>query len=596
MNLSNALNRSSNVVIRCGTGDQAIDVTRTHTTRGNVVIDGEGRTTLSGMGTAPLFAPSGTLTLRNITVRNPRPGTPTIGGGSIAAERTASIVLENVITEHASAAYIAATLSATNSEFSHNGDPSAENGSNAVIDSDTVTLLRSVFKQNFEPPIAGGAVFVTGRPALSRHVEITDSTFTENHAPLLLQDAQVFIRTSRFNSNGTAAPAGSLAFACCAGAITLVHSRAQIAGSTFFSNQSAGFGGAIYALGSSLELRNSNFEHNTARSGGAVAYWGRPVTTNIWSDEPFGAAPQLTIARTEFKDNSATGHGGALLWLGLARLDAALFSKNHAGGVGGAIAHWRAAPEAEPFQAIVSALEDLTGPADDQLIASRGILVDNLSNAGGAALAGGPALVRLGNSLIARNSVNSGSSGAAVVGGHLELINATIADNHTSGLSSHAGSLLNLLNVVITRNDGTNCDLQGAVLSGRNNLQYPNTSCGGSTPSRDPGLTNGYEPGTSGAANGAGDVTACLTNPLVGGVDLKGRPRLADGRCAIGALELAPPPPLMSGLPFGLGLPQHAHFLFFLLLFLLLLVFWLTFWTIWRKRIGRSHRPKVPAA
>jgi hypothetical protein len=166
-----------------------------------------------------------------------------------------------------------------------------------------------------------------------------------------------------------------------------------------------------------------------------------------------------------------------------------------------------------------------------------------------------------------------------VVGSRLELTNTTIADNHTSGLASPAGAALTLLNVVIARNAGANCDLQGTVPAGTNNLQYPNASCG-AAPSQDPGLTDDYEPSSGGAANGAGDVTACLTNPLIAGVDLKRRPRLQEGRCAIGALELTPPPPLLAGLPFGLGLPEHATLFFYLLLLLLLLVFLLMFWTL----------------
>ncbi len=105
---------------------------------------------------------------------------------------------------------------------------------------------------------------------------------------------------------------------------------ATIKNTTYLSNSSENFGGAISLTGEgNLTIENSKFERNTAKTGGAI---------NIVEE---GAdLAQMNITNTIFNNNTANEEGGALnISSANTNIVSSLFTKNKAidAGIGGAI-------------------------------------------------------------------------------------------------------------------------------------------------------------------------------------------------------------------------------------------------------------------
>lgn len=596
LNLATAIAAGGEIVIRCPAGAETIDVTSTLDARGIVHVDGEGKVTLRGPVAGPLFTSDISLHLSGLMVTNPRTAATAAapGAGTIILGPKASVQLDGVTTQDSLGAYVAQSFSAQNSSFLHNGDPAAPGVDSAVINADSIELHHATFTGNLDHPIAGGSAPVPGRPALSRTVVIQDSVFTGNVASMLLTDAKVSIRSTKFEGNGVAPDKWSGAWACCGGVITLVRADAEVSGSDFNGNGAGGFGGAIYALGSKLRITNSVFENNKARAGGAVMFWGRAPKVNIWSTEDWAGPLQLELERTQFHGNTAVLLGGAVLFAGIAQGDAVLFQANESGGAGGAIADWRAADLPDPYVNEFRTLADVTQPNQpDTLTLSRPILVDNRASSRGAALATGSALVAIGNGLVARNQITGAPGGGALTATKLTLANTTVADNFSGGLAGTAGATARIGNTILLRNSGFNCAPGTTLSDGGSNLQYPGTDCGGAAGGRDPGLDSQYAPGLISAARGIGVTRTCVADPQVQGVDLLGTARLQRGKCDTGAIERPLPQTVASAL--GLGSSTHSvERLLWVLVFLVILLFLLGLvWAVWWRR--RRHR-KVPQA
>lgn len=592
LNLKTAIAAGGEIVIRCPAGQQAIELTGTRDARGIVHVDGEGKATLRGPVAGPLFTADISLSLSRLTVENPRTATTVNapGAGTIILSPKASVELDRVTTQDSRAAYIVRSLSARDSTFARNGEASEQVATAAVISADSIELRRATFTGNFDHPIAGGSPPAAGQAALSRSVTIEDSVFTGNRATMLLTDAQISIRRTRFQGNGTAPDKWGGAWACCGGAITFVRADAELSDTEFRDNGVAGFGGAIYALSTRLRITRSVFEGNKARAGGAIMFWGRRPKVNIWSTGDWPDPPRLELRRTQFRGNTATAFGGGLVFSGTVEGDAVLFKANVSGGAGGAIADWRAAELPEPYGGVFGALVGATQPVQSDSIAlARPILVDNVARSRGAALAAGSAAVAIGNGLIARNQV-TGAPGGAVSGAKLTLVNTTLADNPAGGLVAATGATVRLGNTILLRNAGFNCALLGGTLSdvGRN-IQYPGSDCGAAVGARDPGLDGQYAPGLTSAARGAGGTGMCAADPQVRGVDLFGKPRLERGRCDVGAIERPLQQTMASALGLGSG-PDAVPRLLWLLVLLVILLFLLgLLWTTLRRR-RRSGR------
>ncbi|MEI9850569.1 MAG: hypothetical protein WDN24_06560 [Sphingomonas sp.] len=397
LNLITALAGGGKIVIRCADGQGRIAITRTHVLSGGTQIDGEGRVTLTGDGTASFFEIQGELALSNLTVRNGGPTPPADVSDlrtAIVAGQDAFVTLVKVRTERTATPYSVARLEASDSIFEANGI-AGRHPVRGIIEAEHILLRRTQFNGNLSNPIVGGRSASSGRTALSRTVGIEDSLFSGNQAPLILHDAKVSIRGTRFEGNGAEGTDGS--WGCCAGALTLVHSDATIIGSTFTANRSSGFGGAIQAIGTTLRISGTGFERNRARIGGAILFWGWPLRDNIWSGTALPDAPRLGLDRVRFNENQAEFFGGALATAGPVDGDTVLFAGNRAGRRGGAVAG-HGLDEAPPgaFSGVMRALEDQTVPAADSLSFARATFVDNRAGVQGAALDGGKAALPLG--------------------------------------------------------------------------------------------------------------------------------------------------------------------------------------------------------
>ena len=67
VNLEQAMAIGGDIVVRCGTGPQTIEITRTYTVTGTTRIDGANQLTLTGTGAAHFFKLTGTLKLAGLT-------------------------------------------------------------------------------------------------------------------------------------------------------------------------------------------------------------------------------------------------------------------------------------------------------------------------------------------------------------------------------------------------------------------------------------------------------------------------------------------------------------------------------------------------
>lgn len=564
------------ITFACGPQPAVIDIATTIAIDRAVLIDGGGRITLRGTGTAPLFTAKAALTLTALLLRNP----PPLAAGIVHS--IAHVTLRGVETRDTAAAYVALSLDAQDSRFEANGRSSIAPG--VLINAERVHITKSVFRDNSDHPLGGGAAAV-GRTALSREFVLDDVSFEANRAPLLAIDAMLTVRNSRFINNGVMPTDAGGAWLCCGGAITAVASRVDIHGSTFTGNGSLGAGGAVHAIGSELRVASTQFTANRARVGGAVFSWAQPAKDVLWSTQPavVPLQPRLHLARVRFRDNAAQFGGGALAWAGVAEGDEALFAMNTA-PVGGAAAHWTAVLLPPQFASVFAELDAFTQPSVQALRLARGVFIENRARTEGAAVHGGSARVVLGSGLLARNVIEMPGAGATVESAHaLDLANVSVADNNAGGVRLHpGGSGAMLRNTVVLRNAHFGCRIDaGAMQAPAANLQFPGTDCTGAE-ARDPALAATYKPELGSHASISGQMEACLTAPLVASVDLAGVARGNSGTCAIGAYEADPRVDAATGWPL-----LHHPWLRWLLLLLFLLLMWLGWCVVRRRRVQR---------
>jgi predicted outer membrane repeat protein len=569
VNLEQAMAIGGDIVVRCGTGPQTIEITRTYTIGGTTRIDGENRLMLSGTGAAHFFHLTGTLKLAGLTVRN------TNAGGartSIATGGTGAIELRNVRTENTVMPYVVDSLLAEDSTFEANGD-AAGFSFGSVVHAQNVTLRRTKFLRNLDHPIAGGAWKTASPAATARRISIIDSEFTGNRMTSLISDALLIVTGSTFSDNGRDAASSGGSWGCCAGALTITQSVAEISNSTFSGNKSYGFGGAIYSAGSRLTLSRTVFDGNSARVGGAVMHVGRPIRNNIWSLTPFDVAPRLILLGAQFRNNSADYGGGAIAWAGTIDGDAPLFAKNRTGGAGGALVNWRAiSGMPAEFATVIGVLQSMTSEVDESLSFSRALVVDNQAASIGG-IEAGPAAVELGNSVLARNSVTGGSprNSALSGSGPVRLINVTIADHPGGGVALEGAGTLAIINTILTNNSGGACiGAAGKIAPSIASIQYPGAACGAAIASEDPSLGSGFKPGLLSPARDQGDPASCMAGP-VRAMDIYGTKRLAKGKCSIGAVEADVERDIRRLLPTALAKHFDLGLWFWILLLILLL-------------------------
>jgi predicted outer membrane repeat protein len=534
VNFEQAMAIGGDIVVRCA-NPRTIEITRTYTVSSATRIDGENQLTLAGTGAAHFFKLTGALELAGLTVRNTNAGGPRT---SIATGGTGTLELQNVRTENTIQPYVVDSLVAEDSTFEGNGD-AAGYSYGSVVHAQNVTLRRAKFLRNHDHPIAGGAWKTASPVSTARRISIIDSEFTGNRMTSLISDALLTINGSTFSDNGRDAASSGGSWGCCAGALTITQSVAEISNSTFSGNKSYGFGGAIYSAGTRLTLTRTTFDGNSARIGGAVMHVGRPIRNNIWSLTPFEVAPRLTLSGAQFRNNAADYGGGAVAWAGSIEGDAPLFAKNRSGGVGGALANWRtiSGMPAE-FAGVIATLQSMTNEVDESLAFSRALVVDNVAASIGG-IEAGPAVVELGNSILARNSVTGSSprNSALSASGPVRLVNVTVADHAGGGVALEGAGALTLINTILTNNLGGACvGAAGKIAPSMASIQHPGAACGSTIATDDPALGSGFRPGFWSPARDKGVPAACMAEP-VRAMDIYGTKRLAKGLCSIGAVE-----------------------------------------------------------
>jgi predicted outer membrane repeat protein len=170
---------------------------------------------------------------------------------------------------------------------------------------------------------------------------------------------------------------------------------------------SAGIGGAIYVLNSTLNISNSRFTNNSAALAGGAIYCN---------------AGSLTISGSVFgnKDNPAernetVSDAGGAIFASNCDLDieASQFYYNHAGSSGGGISYESAG----------------TGNIRDCSF------IGNSSDSGGGGInTFGNIIVSIENTIIRENAANTNGGGICVLGGSVTIVNSRIENNSSINL------------------------------------------------------------------------------------------------------------------------------------------------------------------
>lgn len=481
--LLTALNGGGTVTFTC---DGTITLSATISISANTTLDATGHTvTLSGNNALRILSLNSgiTLTLQNVNFSNGNQssgvggailnngGTLNINGGTFSTNR-ASAYSDTLGTGGAIFNNATSILNITNTTFSSN---TGAGGGGAISNSGLAVINNASFFLNVS---GDGAALYND---LTGTLTLNNSTFISN------------------GTNNYMAGWGR------AGGILNIGGKLTLTSCTF-SDNNAGFGGAIYNESSNqnsatLNISNSTFTHNISTSnssGGGAIQAGNGI---------------VNINNSSFTNNGSYGGGGAILHsYGNMSITNSTFANNISnGGSGGAILSF-SEPDSIYFFVPVS------------------VNIVNSTFSGNSAFFQGGAISLFGKALIV-NSTLSGNS-AAQQGGAIFQI-------------SQQGTLTTLKNTIIANSpNGGNC-AGVAVTDGGNNLQFPGTTCGATIPTADPLLqalqNNGGPTQTLALTAGspaidAGNNQVCAAPPLYN-MDQRGAFRPAGTNCDIGAYE-----------------------------------------------------------
>jgi len=212
------------------------------------------------------------------------------------------------------------TVSVDQSYFVNNSS-TLYGGAMGIYDAQ-VTVTNTTFENNYSG--LGGAIDIDTSPYAylgTCNFNVNVATTTDGGAIYITNSPGVTFNASTFDGNT----------ALWAAAIYSIGSSWTVAGSTFinnWANTSSGQGGAIYSTGGPLVITDSYFALNRAFNAGAA---------NL--NNPIGDT--ITIERTRFAGNLATGSGGALSLSSSTNsnvvLNRVLFDNNTASSFAGAV-------------------------------------------------------------------------------------------------------------------------------------------------------------------------------------------------------------------------------------------------------------------
>ena len=311
--------------------------------------------------------------------------------------------------------------------------------------------------------------------------------------------------------------------------------------------QKDGVGAGIYAyMGGSVDVLRGTIARNVSRYGAGVYVAGQVGT---------GSFATVSIRQSRIENNVASADGGGIAVIGAvnATVTESTLSGNRASSGGGVYA---------------TAFDDEIW-ARAQMLVTRSAIVGNYATGekGGAGVyVGAPAFpshdfvrVRLVNATVSGNEALVAAGGALAVAerGMVSLTNVTIADNGSASGGAIAGRplVLRIENTIVARNGEANCALATPLTDSGFNLEFPGTSCAFTLPTdrhADPLLgpltDNGGETPTQALGRGspaidAGNASTCEADPVSG---LDQRAFVRPAACDIGAYESGAPWPAFS--------------------------------------------------
>ena len=233
------------------------------------------------------------------------------------------------------------------------------------------------------------------------------------------------------------------------GAIAVYWGSLELDNCYIHNNKAFGPGGAIFAVESVINIKNSLLAANTSQSGGGI----------------YAESSRVGISNTKFNLNTAAVSGGALfLNRGFLEMeDSNIYKSNSTIGGGGALY--------------------LIGSSNSQdgifTIRNSAIFNNNAKTAGGIYNSGKLNLI---NSTLSGNKANAGDSGGLANTGTALLRNVTVTLNTATGAAGGLDSIngdINLGNTIVAGNSNGNNfspNLRGSFTSAGYNLIGPSIS------------------------------------------------------------------------------------------------------------------------
>jgi len=309
------------ITFACASTPANIPISTYMQVAGTVTIDGNNSVALDGGGLQAFFQvfAAGKLTLRNIILKNGRFNAvhPIEVFGEATLEK---VTLQNNRASDDGGAIVLFSnrLMVNNSTFTDNTVGAANStmtssGGALQIDGGAATVQFSTFANNqalSQSSSLGGAIRVK-----SGSLAVTDSSFTGNRAfdggALYIDSGTVVTLTRTIFTNNSAGYGGAIES----------NGEVQIDYSTFRQNQATvGDGGALWVLNSDADITYSTFSNNSAQTtGGAISCY----------------ANTLSVIHSTLSDNQAAGHGGGIYSTCNVNLTNSTLSSNRAVGQGG---------------------------------------------------------------------------------------------------------------------------------------------------------------------------------------------------------------------------------------------------------------------
>lgn len=300
-----------------------------------------------------------------------------------------------------------------------------------------------------------------GAPSTIDGQDITRIMDIKSDANVSLQDLTLQNAYYKYNGGGIVIDGGSL----------------TVNAVTFDSNTGGGLGGVIYAQNNAVvNIDDCLFSNNTGGSGAAININGDLVVRNTVFRANKGPNPgdrgavayvfqgsgtnDALFENVRFDQNTATGSGGAIVFLGRKlRIDGLIATANESNGHGGVL--FMSGTAASKTIEIVNAIFDGNKAAD-----------------GGGAIAfgaGDPDTLNIRHTSFVNNTASDWGGALTITGGQTDISNSTFSGNHTNDIGGglHLFSA-NGLTVRHTTFSGNTANAAGDNLYIRGEAQFGN--------------------------------------------------------------------------------------------------------------------------